>query len=757
MGKRTETRRNASGSGGKAGQVLRPAEEYFRSLIENYLDAVAVVDAGGNILYNSRTLEEILGYKREELSGRSAFDFVELDEITADLELFDGLKQTPGSIVSDEVRCRHRDGSWRIFEITGRNLLNDPVVGGIVASFHDITERKEAEKRERDYTYGLEFLSRTAMELVELSPEEDIYHFIGQRLRELTGDSVIFVSSFDEESSAFCVRVALGFEEHTDAVIEMLGASPVGLSLPIDNNARIGLSTNRLVKVDGGLYALASENILLSLCHKIERLLNTAGAYAIGFTWKGQLFGGASLLTREGAELRNPGIIEAFVKQASVALQRRQAEEALRESEERFRNVLDNSLDMVYRLNLVTGTYDYVSPSSTAVIGYTPDEMIDLGVDGMHLLAHPDDLKMLSENVILLVTRGVGERDALGAEYRFRHKELGYRWVHDIRSVVFDDRDTPVSIIGSLRDIEERKQAEEELAKYSRRLEELVEQRTLNLKDTVEILEREITERKKAEAKLEKLYKREKTMRRKLEMEMKKRMEFTRALAHELKTPLTPVMISSETLTRELKDEVSLKIARNISRGAVNLNNRINELLDLARGEVGMLQVKPAKIDALELLKEVIEDVSSIPASRGQSLKCKLPTSLPPVYCDKVRVQQIVTNLLNNAFKFTPDGEAITLSAGHDGGYLVVEINDRGPGITKREQKRLFNPYYRIDSDRERMSGLGLGLALCKNLVELHGGRIWVHSRLGQGSTFGFSLPLSGQLVTKEKTPSGTG
>ncbi len=252
----------------------------------------------------------------------------------------------------------------------------------------------------------------------------------------------------------------------------------------------------------------------------------------------------------------------------------------------------------------------------------------------------------------------------------------------------------------------------------------------------------DITERKKAEEKLQRLYQKERDLRRQLEGEIEKRIEFTRALAHELKTPLTPVVMSSQLLTSELKDETLLRIARNISRGASKLNSRIDELLDLARGEVGMLQLKPEQVDVLKLLREVVQDVAPVASSRGQSLVLKLPPSLPSVWCDRVRLQQIVLNLLDNAFKFTPAGGKITLRAKQEDGNLVVEVKDTGPGIAEEDQRRIFEPYHRKESDRERLSGLGLGLALCKTLVELHRGRIWVRSRIGKGSTFGFALPL---------------
>lgn len=253
----------------------------------------------------------------------------------------------------------------------------------------------------------------------------------------------------------------------------------------------------------------------------------------------------------------------------------------------------------------------------------------------------------------------------------------------------------------------------------------------------------DITEGKHAEAKLQELYQQERKLRQELEAEAQRRIEFTRALVHELKTPLTPVLASSELLVSELHEEPWLSIARNIHGGASNLNKRIDELLDLARVEIGMLQVNPKLLDAQPLLRRIAANMAAVVSSNGQSLSLALEPSLPLVWADEERLQQVVLNLLINATKFTPEGGSITLKAKAKDGTLVVEVEDTGPGISEEEQQRLFQAYHRRLNDREHLGGLGLGLALSRHLVELHGGKIWVESQVGKGSTFGFSIPLA--------------
>ena len=265
----------------------------------------------------------------------------------------------------------------------------------------------------------------------------------------------------------------------------------------------------------------------------------------------------------------------------------------------------------------------------------------------------------------------------------------------------------------------------------------------------------DITERIRTEEKLQTLYENEKKLRHELESEVQKRIEFTRAMVHELKTPMTPVLFSSELLVQELHDEPWASIARNIHRGATNLNNRIDDLLDLARVEIGRLQLNPKLVDASQLLNNIADYVKALINKNHQHLVLNIPATLPQVWADEERLQQIILNLLVNASKFIPEGGTITLSAREEANSLIVEVKDTGPGIPKKEQQRIFEPYQRQTTDRERLSGLGLGLSLCKKLVELHGGKIWLESQVGKGSTFSFSIPLKSPVPMEEKTLEG--
>jgi len=332
-----------------------------------------------------------------------------------------------------------------------------------------------------------------------------------------------------------------------------------------------------------------------------------------------------------------------------------------------------------------------------------------------------------------------------GQTYRREWYSAMTQRTYDLISGPLINADGSVSKLGIFRDITERKKAEKELKKYRGHLEELVEKRTTELTAVNKKLEQEISRRKCMENKLEKLYSQEKELRCELESQMKQRIEFTRALVHEIKTPLTALLAASDLLAVGIKEEPYATLVSNIQLGTLTLDRRIRELLDLARGEVGTLQLKCRPMDLLQLLQEMADYVTPEAAKKQQSLVLDLPPSLPIIQGDRDRLQQVLLNLLNNAFKFTLREGRVTVKARQEDSTLVVEVQDTGPGISKEKQKRLFKPYYKQESDEEQFSGLGLGLALCKTLVQLHGGKIWVESHEANGSTFGFSLPAEKQ------------
>lgn len=249
-----------------------------------------------------------------------------------------------------------------------------------------------------------------------------------------------------------------------------------------------------------------------------------------------------------------------------------------------------------------------------------------------------------------------------------------------------------------------------------------------------------IIELKLADSRLKSLYHSEKELRQKQQEEMQNKVEFTRRLIHELKTPLTSLIATSQLLYEELKGKRLGKLSGYVWDNTCRMNNRIDELHDMIKGEISKLELDLQSLDLKKLLSSTAAEAKTAALQCDMKLELIVDGLIPQVYADAARVKQIVLNLLNNAFKYASNGGKVTMKTKSNDDYITVEIQDRGPGIKPEEQQRIFEPYYRSPHKVKQSHGLGIGLALCKVLVEAHGGRIWVTSKPGKGSAFAFTL-----------------
>ncbi len=231
------------------------------------------------------------------------------------------------------------------------------------------------------------------------------------------------------------------------------------------------------------------------------------------------------------------------------------------------------------------------------------------------------------------------------------------------------------------------------------------------------------------------------------------RTEFIDNLSHELRTPLTTVSLLAETLSREADNpEVVLppKMRDRIGKIEVetgHLVQMVNELLDLSRIESGGTLMLVDGVDMGRLAAQSAERLRLFADRQGVTLRVEAPDGLPAIRGDAVRLGQVVVNLVHNAVKFSPDGGEIVVRARHEGTDVVTSVRDHGVGIPRDAQDRIFERFYKVDRARLRAEaggGTGLGLAIARHVVEQHGGRIWVESAEGSGSTFSFAVPIAG-------------
>jgi two-component system phosphate regulon sensor histidine kinase PhoR len=227
------------------------------------------------------------------------------------------------------------------------------------------------------------------------------------------------------------------------------------------------------------------------------------------------------------------------------------------------------------------------------------------------------------------------------------------------------------------------------------------------------------------------------------------RAEFIDNLSHELRTPLTTVSLLAETLTRDAQaagEAIPERMRDRIDKIEIetgHLVQMVNELLDLSRIESGGPLVLLDDVDLGRLAATSTDRLRLFAERQGVRLRTEVPGELPPVRGDEARIGQVLVNLLHNAVKFSPEGGDVVVRVREDAGELVTSVEDHGIGIPKAVHPRIFERFYKVDAARVRGGGTGLGLAIARHVIGQHGGRIWVESEEGSGSTFSFALPIA--------------
>ena len=255
---------------------------------------------------------------------------------------------------------------------------------------------------------------------------------------------------------------------------------------------------------------------------------------------------------------------------------------------------------------------------------------------------------------------------------------------------------------------------------------------------------RDITDRRRAEEERAALLVREREARERAEAAIRTREEVLAIVSHDLRNPLNTIAMGAVALSDFGGDEASRsKYIAMIQRAIQRMNRLIEDLLDVVRLEGGQkLALEPKPLELGPVLGEMCESFRVQAESRSQALSCECAPGLPPVIADRDRLAQVLSNLVGNALKFTPEGGWVTMRASATDEQVEISVQDTGSGISPEDLPRIFDPYWQ--AGRTARLGAGLGLTIAKGIVEAHGGQIRVDSEPGSGTTFTFSLPIMG-------------
>jgi PAS domain S-box-containing protein len=348
--------------------------------------------------------------------------------------------------------------------------------------------------------------------------------------------------------------------------------------------------------------------------------------------------------------------------------ERKKAEEALIESEARFKVLSENSPVGVGVS--ASGILLYANKAYSDILGYSPDELT--GIKAENLYMSPEDRQAWVDKL-----QGTGAiRDC---EIRLKRKDGNPVWVAmNVSPITYSGRK---AVMGTIQDITERKNLE-------------------RAKD-----------------------------------------EFISLVSHELRTPLTIVLGSLKTARgKGMTADDILELLENAIEGGESMSILIDNLLELSRSQAGRLTLVQRELLIRDLIKETVNKVSAHYPQHRYTVK--LADKEYPVCADPVRIERILYNLIENAAKYSPGDSEITISVKPEDKNLLVSVADRGMGMPTERIPELFEPFTRLLTHQEHTKGLGLGLVVCKRLVEAHGGKIWVESAPGKGSTFYFTMPI---------------
>ncbi len=750
-----------------AEQALRQSEARFRTLTERASDLVLVVDAKGGIRYKSQNVEHVLGFPERMTAEERLTDLVHPDDREELARLFmEGVEQ-PGAIRKGEVRLRHRSGAWRMMEAVARNLLEDPVIQGVVMNLRDITERKEAELALKESEARFRVLVQRAPEAI-LVHDVDLDRFVD--------------SNFNAERLFGCSAETL------------LRSGPGVFYTPDQPDGR---PISESIK-DHVRKALEGQEVVFE-----RRILNAE----------------EKELVCEVRVVRLPSSNRKLLRASYIDItDRKRAEESLRDSEERYRGLFDSSVDGIAYTDL-SGTIIRANSSYADMLGYSRAEVVGKNyADFTPPRWQEYDRRAFTEELI-----PKGHCREYEKEYIRRD---GAVFPVTVRAWLIRDRQgRPSGMWRIIRDITEQKKAEQDLKAREELMRFIVKHdpnaiaifdRDMNylavsdrfLKDynvkesdvlgknhyvifpempqrwkdihqrclagAVEESENDqfvrpdgsitynrwtcmpwicgggeiggivmytevMTERKLAEQALKEAKERAERFAGELARSNRDLEEFARVVSHDLQEPLRMVTGFLQLLQTRYGDRLEDKGKEFIAYavdGAARMKGLISALLDYSRVGGHKMALAPAPLDGA--LDEALVNLKSRIMKSGAVIT---RDPLPVATMDADQISRVFQNLIGNAIKFTREPTPrVHVGAEQRGAEWVVSVRDNGIGIDPKYSDRIFDVFQTLHP-KEEFEGTGIGLAICKKIVQRHGGRIWVESEPGKGAAFFFSLP----------------
>ena len=431
-----------------------------------------------------------------------------------------------------------------------------------------------------------------------------------------------------------------------------------------------------------------------------------------------------TILHRDGREIPrsislsvmmdSKGMPEGIIVVLRNITEQKKAEEALRMNEKRFREFANSLPQVVYETDAM-GRLTFVNKNAFEVFGYTEADL-DAGFDPLQVFAVEDRERALHN----LNKKVQGVPGAI-SEYTAMRKD-GTTFPVMLHAMPIMNECECIGTRGLLVDITERKRAEAEIRAMNEELLAIQgELREMNLR-----LEEKVNERTQH-----------------IERLLKQKDDFVSQLGHDLKSPLTPIIALLPILAEREQDPKSRNLFDVIIRNAHYMKDLATKTLELARLNSSTLQLHKADVSLVATLNQVLQSKEAVFLANNIKVEARIEKNIN-VVVDELRFLELLENLISNAVKFTPDGGILIVEACTEGESITVAVKDTGIGISEEHISHIFDEFYKVDESRHDLDSSGLGLTICKRIVEKHGGKIWVESLgLGKGTSVYFTLASS--------------
>ena len=655
----------------RAEEALRESEERFRGTFENAAVGIAHTSLDGRCLRVNEKLTAILGYTLEELCRLSWQDVTYAADMPASVEAFTAVLQ--GRCCSLEKRYVRKDGSVIWAELSAslqRDAAGKPAY--IIVVIQDISERKRLEAELREARDELE--RKVAERTAELRESEERYRVLIE-----VSPQTVWMGRADG-SITYCNQ---WWFNYTGLTMEQTQG---------DGWAQVIHPDHR-------------EKIFAAWRHAAA----TGGDWNVEIPFRRAADGQYRWHLAKGLPVRDgQGRIVRWIGIASDIHDRREAEEALRESEAKLEEAQRIAHVGYWDRDLDTDLITW-SDETYRIYGVPLEDRI-LTFDRIRERIHPDDRERMLEAAAKALQGGA----RYDVEYRVLRPDGEVRIVHSQGDVTRDKAGRPRRMFGTAQDITERKRAEEERTR---------------------LLAAEAANRAKD--------------------------EFLANVSHEIRTPMNAILGMTELVLDTPLTEDQRQCLTTVKSAADNLVGVINDLLDFAKIEAGKMELAPADFSLRAAVGDTLRALAVRAHTKGLELVYHVQPDMPDALVgDAGRLRQVLLNLVGNAIKFTEEGEVIVrVEVAGDPGLETVgvrfAVSDTGIGIPPDKQEKVFRAFEQEDSSTTRKyGGTGLGLSIAARLVALMGGTITVQSEPGRGSTFAFTAKFGRQPHSPEKTPS---